>query len=457
MRAILLAAGVGKRMGAKAYPKCLLTFAGRSLLQMTLENLRAVGIEEVILVVGYRKEEIIAEARRHAKGMRVHFITNPRYQEGAILSLWAAREHLEGPVLVMDSDVLAPSLFFERLVRSVNPSCLLVDGSVADSGEEQMVFGRQGRVLFITKRPSPELRSSMELFGESIGFLKLSKEGPQVLRRLLEEKVSSGVVNIEHEQVYPQLFEAVEVGLERVDGIPWTEIDTPEDLKRARKILSQWEAPSCFNRAISAFFLPWIAKLPVSPNQWTSLSLLVGLGSLFFMSQGTRLSDLLAAFLFQLFYMVDNWDGAVARLKGLSSRWGGWFDMVVDGIVQCALPVALAAGLTADQGFSQAMVWGGIASVGVLLDFVITGWAKVRGFGPSIFGDSSIGKNSRGEGASTRRWIRVNLTNENFSLVMVTAFLLSLKGPFLVLMAIGTQIFWVSFLARQWRRLLPQR
>ncbi len=237
MTGVLLAAGVGKRMGSKPPPKCLLTVGNRSLLQRTLESLRAVGVSHLVLVVGYRKEEVAAEARRCAGSMTLTVVENPRFQEGAILSLWSARSFFDDDLLIMDADVLCPLAAFSRLTGSLQANCLLVDGTSVDTGEEQMVLGQGKRALQITKRPSQELKAAMTSFGESIGFLKLSREAAPLLRRLLEEKVQAGVVNIEHEQVYPDLFRETAVGCERVDGLPWMEIDTPEDLERAEKVV----------------------------------------------------------------------------------------------------------------------------------------------------------------------------------------------------------------------------
>ena len=287
MKAILLAAGIGKRMGPDAPPKCLLTVQGRSLLQRTLEALHSVGIDQGVIVVGFKKEEVASHVRGSAGPIRVVLLENPRYSEGAILSLWSARAHFDDDLLIMDSDVLSPPVFLERLVRSAKRNCLLVDGSCADTGEEQIVLGHGDRVLTITKRPSQELRSQMTSFGESVGFLKLSRQAAGVLRELVEKKIASGVVQIEHEQLYPELFQREQVGFERVDGLPWIEIDTPEDLRRAEEeILPRWEPPTCLNRMIARRFFPTILKLPVTPNQWTFVSFLFGLASLDMLAQG---------------------------------------------------------------------------------------------------------------------------------------------------------------------------
>lgn len=455
MKAVLLAAGIGRRMGADAPPKSLLKVGHSSLLKLTLESLRATGILDLVLVVGYQKEQVIAEARAHAGPMRLTVVQNLRYPEGAILSLWSARDQFDDDLMVMDADVLVPQAGFERLVRSIHRNCILVDGRAVDTDEEQMVFGRATRVLTITKHPWPELRESQTLFGESVGFLKLTRQAAAILKKLLEERVEAGVVNIEHEQVYPQLFERVMVGFERVDDLVWIEIDTPADLKRAQEeILPRWAVNRCINRMISSGFLPWIGKLPVTPNQWTSLSLLLGLAALFEISLGSYQASLAGAGLFQLFYIVDNWDGAVARMKGLSSKWGGWFDILVDGVIQVGFPLALAVGLRREGAPEWVKMLGAAAAAGILFDFAVTGWAKARGFGPGIVGDPARGGQSASR-SNLVRWIQANLTHENFSLVVLAALILDLKLLFLAATAVGSQWFWLNYLWRERRRLIP--
>lgn len=94
---------------------------------------------------------------------------------------------------------------------------------------------RGGRVLDIARRP----RGEWDLLGESIGFLKLSGEAARTLRDLLRERVERGEVDLEHEEVYPDLMKRVAIGFERADDLDWTEIDFPEDLERARSFATR--------------------------------------------------------------------------------------------------------------------------------------------------------------------------------------------------------------------------
>ncbi len=231
--AIILAAGVGRRFGEEMQerPKALLEVGGETLVERLVRQLEACSVPRIVIVVGHRGELIAA---RFAGSRTVTILENPEYRRGAIVSLWTAREYLDGPVLVMDADVFVPDVLLERLVASPQESCFLLDGRVSPSGEEQMLHVRGGRVTDIARRP----RGEYDLLGESVGFLKLSAAGAAVLRELLEARVAEGVKDIEHEELYPELLARVVVGYERADDQDWTEIDFPEDLERARAIAS---------------------------------------------------------------------------------------------------------------------------------------------------------------------------------------------------------------------------
>jgi choline kinase len=234
MTAIVLAAGVGKRLLAASggRPKCLIEIGGRSLLARLLAGLASAGVGDAVVVTGFGADAVADAVRTATDGIRVRCVVNPRYTEGAILSLWAARDVLRaGAALVMDADVLCAQAMLDRLVRSRHPNCFLLDGSAESTGEEQMLLVRDGRVRDIVRGGAP----GFELQGESVGFLKLAAPAAALLETLLAGRVAAGDTGIEHEEVYPDLLARVEVGFERVDGLPWTEIDFPEDVVRAER------------------------------------------------------------------------------------------------------------------------------------------------------------------------------------------------------------------------------
>ena len=116
--AIILAAGVGRRLGAADdRPKVLLEFGGRTLLARHLEALRTHGVDDVSITVGHRRELIEAELPRLGWRGRLELVENPRYREGSLVSLWAQSARLRAgrPVLLLDGDVL----YDERMIGSL--------------------------------------------------------------------------------------------------------------------------------------------------------------------------------------------------------------------------------------------------------------------------------------------------------------------------------------------------
>jgi choline kinase len=243
VKAIILAAGVGRRLDSwlGGEPKCLLPIGGTPLLVRLLDALRAAGVREAVIVVGHGAERV-RDAIGTARGtLPVRYVFNPAYRKGAILSLWSARAEFTDDFLVMDADVLCPASFLATLVGSRHRNCFLLDGAVVAGGEEQILMARSGRVHDIAKTRAVD--PSYDTSGESVGFLKVSRDDAGVLAELLDAAVAAGRDDIEHEQVFPAFMQRCIVGYERVDGQPWTEIDFPEDVERAeREILPRIRA-----------------------------------------------------------------------------------------------------------------------------------------------------------------------------------------------------------------------
>ncbi|MDX1515100.1 MAG: NTP transferase domain-containing protein, partial [Gammaproteobacteria bacterium] len=122
MKAVILAAGIGMRLGggAGAPPKCLLEFGGKSLLLRHLRILESVGVSRVAIGVGYEAGMVETELARYEGAMDLVTVFNPDYRQGNIVTLWRLRGELEdsGPVLLMDADVLYDHRIMARLVSS---------------------------------------------------------------------------------------------------------------------------------------------------------------------------------------------------------------------------------------------------------------------------------------------------------------------------------------------------
>lgn len=117
-KAVILAAGVGNRMGSatRDVPKALLTIAGKPMLHRALEALAGVGVREVVIVVGHLREAIVSSVGDSFLGMRIAYVFSERYRTtNNVYSLWLARDHLDQDLLLLEADVV----FEEELLRSL--------------------------------------------------------------------------------------------------------------------------------------------------------------------------------------------------------------------------------------------------------------------------------------------------------------------------------------------------
>jgi choline kinase len=227
-RAIILAAGYGSRMGALTAdrPKALLEIDGWSLIDRQLDALHHCGIDAVTLVVGYQQQRL----RDHLRD-RVTFVENVRYREtNSLYSLWLARETLTRGALVMNADVVMAPELVERLVWAPAHDAVLVDDSARVLGEEEMkVRLRHGFVIDFSKQLAPS-----DAHGENVGAVKFGAEGAARLVQHLDAQVASGKVQAWAPQAYRALAQEWPLRAVSTAGLPWTEIDFPEDLERAR-------------------------------------------------------------------------------------------------------------------------------------------------------------------------------------------------------------------------------
>src|SRR5262249_10054164 len=107
--AVLLAAGVGRRLGQDdPKPKVLLNFGGPSLLARHCDALAQAGVRRLTIVVGFERAQVERAVAGLSTPLAVDFIENPRFTEGSVVSLAVAGPVLSAgaPVLVMDGDVL---------------------------------------------------------------------------------------------------------------------------------------------------------------------------------------------------------------------------------------------------------------------------------------------------------------------------------------------------------------
>jgi len=238
MIALMLAAGVGRRLYGgtdDAPPKVLLEFGGETLLARHIEALLACGISRLVLVLGHRGDEILDRARALAPHGYVVAHHNPRYREAPMISLAAGLEVLTGAedVLLMDADVLYHPRLIALLAGSTGPACLPFDRSFEPGDEPVKVCLRDGVPVDFGK----QVGAAYDTVGEWPGFVRLSAPVARTVAARVEEYMAYEPIEATYEEALRDVLIASPPGTFvplDVTGIPWVEIDFPEDVERAR-------------------------------------------------------------------------------------------------------------------------------------------------------------------------------------------------------------------------------
>lgn len=235
MKAIILAAGVGRRLGVD-HPKCLLEFAGRSLLQRHLDCLVEQSILEIHVVVGHLSDQIEQAIQQSGHADKVRTTFNPAFAEGSVISLASVADLIAGEeILLMDADVLYSEEMLSRLIDTEHANAFLLDRDFEAGDEPVKLCVNAGVLVEFRKQLAADL--VYEFAGESVGFFHFS---PAVTLRLAE-RVKHYVNTDQREEHYEEAIRDLmletpeEFAFEDVTGIPWLEIDFPEDVTRAEE------------------------------------------------------------------------------------------------------------------------------------------------------------------------------------------------------------------------------
>ena len=234
MKAVILAAGQGTRIRSVhgEHPKCLIEVDGSTILDHQLEALSMAGINEIAIVVGYEKEQIISYVRTKSLiNQRIHFIDNPAFAiTNNIYSLWLALDWLRGDsFVVLNADVIFDPEILQSALRLYAPISMIVDPLWRDETMKVIIEG--DRVIEMSKKFSRE-----EFGGTYIGITAFSKSIQNEFFRKMRKVIGSGRVDEFFNSAVQELAnEGVLVGFTSTDGLAWAEIDDPVDLSFARR------------------------------------------------------------------------------------------------------------------------------------------------------------------------------------------------------------------------------
>jgi L-glutamine-phosphate cytidylyltransferase len=235
MKAVILAAGQGTRIRSVhgEHPKCLIEVENTTILDCQLEALSMAGIDDVAIVVGYEKNQIIehVKSRKPTVTQKIRFFENPAFAiTNNIYSLWLALEWVRGESFVaLNADVIFDPEILAAAVRPSAPISMIVDPLWRDETMKVVVEG--DHVILMSKKISRE-----EFSGTYIGITVFSKAIQDRFFRIMNELIYAGQVNEFFNVAVQNLVnEGIRVGYTGTDGLAWAEIDDPLDLTFAQQ------------------------------------------------------------------------------------------------------------------------------------------------------------------------------------------------------------------------------
>lgn len=239
--AVLLAAGMGKRLKpiSDDTPKCLTKVNGIGMLGRLVDNLNAHNFEKLIVIVGHYHKQIRSYLNDHKGHLSVEFVYCPDYRTtNNIVSLWTAREQINEPFILFESDLV----FNHSLLDD-----LLIPGRLAVS---EMLPWMNGTTVTINAE-DPDQITSFNLGRDAlnpttsefktVNIYSFSRDQWDLIAKRLDDVVTSGRTQEYYESVFGDLVNEGKLEMNPVyfDKELWYEIDTVADLEEAEKLIDK--------------------------------------------------------------------------------------------------------------------------------------------------------------------------------------------------------------------------
>ena len=247
MQAIILAAGMGKRLKelTSHATKCMVEVNGVSMIARALSQLDALNLQRIVLVVGYEGQKLMDFVNSLDIRTPIEYVNNDvYYKTNNIYSLFLAREHLvQDDTLLLESDLIFEDAVLQRLLDNPYPSLALVskfeswmDGTVVTLDEDNNILRFLGKKDFNFR--------DIDQYYKTVNIYKFSKQFSESHYVPFLEAYSKALGNNEY---YEQVLKVItfldkpEIKAERLDNELWYEIDDVQDLNIAESIFSQGE------------------------------------------------------------------------------------------------------------------------------------------------------------------------------------------------------------------------
>ncbi len=369
MKALIIAAGQGKRLRPIGDTKPLVTLLGLGLIERVILTAKKSGIREFCIVTGYNGEKIreqLSDGKKY--GVKIQYVQNDSWTRGNAISILKARDYFKESFVLL----MADHNYDHRILNELS----------------KIKIGKDECILCVDRNPGDHLNIDdatkvrtvdhrIDLIGKDLSDYNCIDTGificNPVIFDVLEESISEGdeglsggikILAQRHKMRYMPLGDNF-----------WIDVDDKTDRRNAEllicnKLKKDTDGPvsRILNRPISLRISKLLLKTGITPNQISVLSTVIGLVGASFFFSGEYFYLILGGILIHIHSIVDGCDGEVARLKLRQTKYGGWLDSVLDRYVDAAIIFGLAYGYWSMTGDMTIWIIGFSALIGTFLN-----------------------------------------------------------------------------------------
>jgi len=346
LKGVILAAGYGSRLTStiKSGQKSLVELAGLSFIERVLFSFSRYSIKDVIVILGYG-DKILKDKIGDGKnyGVAITYIKCADWKNGNGSSLFSAKEALRGTkrfILSMADTWFEPEVIHQMMRNTKDANILCVDKKIE-------------RIQNIEEATKVKVKSSglITKIGKELSDFNAVDCGIFILSEDVFEALNKSFRNGDYSLsgAIQQLVHRGKVATHDIGEYHWQDIDTENDLHEAnKKLMSSLRKEGDgliskhLNRHLSLPITKKIVNYGISPDQITIASFLLSLLAGLLFGLGTAITLVLAGVVSQLSSVMDGVDGEIARLKFASTRYGSYFDSILDRYGDTAIIIGMA-------------------------------------------------------------------------------------------------------------------
>jgi len=345
LKALILAAGQGRRQKENGSSKPLIPLLGLSFIERVILTAKKSGIKEFQIVIGYngkRIQKYLGDGKK--LGVSVDYIYNDEWRKGNGISVLKAKDYIQERFILLMADHLFDYKILSALQQQTieDDECILcVDknhNNYLDEDDATKVIIEDGLIKDINKQLNHHNGFDTGIFLCTPAIFDALEQSIQNVNDSLSAGIK--VLADRHKMKSFDIYDKY-----------WLDVDDNNDLKNAKSLLFEnlkksTDGPisTILNRPISSKISELLLKTNITPNQISLISFIIGLFGALFFSNGDYFSLVIGGILVHLSSIIDGCDGEVARLKLVESKYGGWFDAVLDRYADALIILGMVYG-----------------------------------------------------------------------------------------------------------------